>query len=182
MKLPALLSLSLFLAGGLLRAAELPSPRLGDVAPNFTLSTLDDKAVELKALTAKSTVVLVVLRGWPGYQCPVCTRQVRDFAARASDFAARGAQVVMVYPGPAAELKTRAKEFLADKQWPANFIFLLDPDYVFTNAYALRWEAKNETAFPSTFVIGTDGKIRFAQVSKTHGGRVGVAQALEQLK
>src|SRR5260370_33914416 len=44
-------------------------PRVGSMAPDFTLKTLDDQSVRLTDLTAKSKVVLVVLRCWPGYQC-----------------------------------------------------------------------------------------------------------------
>jgi peroxiredoxin len=158
------------------------TPGAGELAPNFTLQTLDDRSVELKQLTAKSTVVLVVLRGWPGYQCPVCTKQVQEFIGRAGEFARRGARVLMIYPGPAEQLQAHAHEFLQNKQWPANFLFVIDPDYTFTHAYGLRWNANKETAYPSTFVIGTDGKITFAHISKSHGGRVAVAQALAELK
>ncbi|HEY3915709.1 MAG TPA: hypothetical protein VGN61_14575, partial [Verrucomicrobiae bacterium] len=43
-------------------------PKEGDKAPDFALKTLDDQTVRLSELTANSNVVLVVLRGWPGYQ------------------------------------------------------------------------------------------------------------------
>lgn len=155
-------------------------PQVGDAATNFTLNTLDGKKVALKELTAKQPVVLVVLRGWPGYQCPICTRQVNEFTQKAGQFAGK-AQVLMVYPGPAEQLKEHAEEFLHDKQWPKDFLFVTDPDYTFTKAYNLRWDAPRETAYPSTFIIDTAGKIRFAQVSHTHGGRVGVDDALKAL-
>src|SRR5271169_3484502 len=76
-------------------------PKVGDMASDFTLKTLDDQSVRLSDLTAKSDVVLVVLRGWPGYQCPFCTRQAHDFLRNADKLKAAGVQVVMVYPGPA---------------------------------------------------------------------------------
>ena len=47
-----------------LHAAEIP--KVGDKAPDFALKTLDDQTVRLGELTAKGSVVLVVLRGWPG--------------------------------------------------------------------------------------------------------------------
>jgi len=156
-------------------------PALGAAAPNFALKTLDDKTIELKTLAEQQPVVLLVLRGWPGYQCPLCTRQVHDFVARAAEFKARGAQVLMVYPGPGEQLKAHAREFIADKSWPAEFIFVIDPDYIFTNAYGLRWDAPRETAYPSTFVIERGGRVRFAQISKSHGGRAGAASALSAL-
>ncbi len=88
----------------------------------------------------------------------------------------------MVYPGPAEDLKAHAQEFLQDKQRPKDFLFVIDPDYVFTTAYGLRWDAKSETAYPSTFVIDRAGKVRFAHVSKTHGDRVSATAALAALQ
>jgi len=148
------------------------TPQMGDSAPDFTLNTVDGQAVHLSELTAKSDVVLVVLRGWPGYQCPLCTAQAHDFVQAADKFKAAGVKVVMVYPGPADDLTKHASDFLQDKNWPKDFVLLLDPDYSFTDSYGLRWNKKNETAYPSTFIIGNDGKETFVHVSHQHGDRV----------
>jgi peroxiredoxin len=163
------------------RVGAATTPAVGDTAANFTLQTFDDKSVELRQITATQAVVLVVLRGWPGYQCPICTRQVNEFARDAGEFEKLNARVVMVYPGPAEKLQEHAQEFLQNKQWPKEFVFVTDPDYTFTEAYGLRWNAPKETAYPSTFVIGKDNKVRFVQVSKTHGGRANVAGVLKVL-
>jgi len=156
-------------------------PQVGSMAPDFTLKTLDDQSVRLSDLAAKSEVVLVVLRGWPGYQCPFCTRQAHDFVSHKEKFKADGVQVLMVYPGPADDLKAHATEFLQDKNWPKDFLLALDPDYSFTKTYGLRWDAPTETAYPSTFIIGKDGKVTFAHVSKQHGDRVRAETVLKAL-
>jgi len=163
-----------------LRAAE--PPQVGDKAPDFTLKTLDDQTVRLSELTSQGNVALVVLRGWPGYQCPLCTRQVQDYIASASGFASAKARVVMVYPGPADDLKAHAKEFLKNKQWPKEFIYLTDPVYSMVNAYGLRWDAPSETAYPSTFVLDRKGVVRFAKISRSHGDRTKAAEILEEVK
>lgn len=160
--------------------AALP-PQVGDTAPSFSLHALNGDAVELSALLQRTPVLLVVLRGWPGYQCPICTKQVREFTRRAADFAPERVQVVMVYPGPAKDLEAHAQEFLHDKEWPPEFRFVIDPDYTFTSRYGLRWDAKNETAYPSTFVIQQDGRVSFAHISHSHGDRVNVSAALKAL-
>lgn len=157
-------------------------PKAGDVAPDFTLQSLEGTSVELAKVADAGPVVLVVLRGWPGYQCPICTRQVQEFIAQAEAFKARGARVVMVYPGPADKLREHAREFVGDRQWPAEFRLLLDPDFAFTQAYGLRWDAKKETAYPSTFIVGRDRRIRFAHISQSHGDRVSALRALAELK
>ena len=157
-------------------------PKVGDKAPDFALKTLDDQTIQLSDLTAKGKVVLLVLRGWPGYQCPLCTRQVQDYVASASGFAAAKARVVMVYPGPADDLKAHAQEFLANKNWPKDFVYLTDPNYVMVNSYGLRWDAPNETSYPSTFVLDHKGTVRFAKTSRSHGDRTKATDILTELK
>jgi len=155
-------------------------PQVGEAAADFTLNTLDGRAIALKDETAKQPVVLVVLRGWPGYQCPVCTKQVHNFVEKAAEFSGK-ATVLMVYPGPAEKLKEHAAEFLKDKNWPKDFVFVTDPDYTFTKAYGLRWDAAGETAYPSTFIVDKTGKVRFAKISKDHGGRSNVPELIKAL-
>ena len=145
---------------------------------------MSKQAVRLSDLTAKGKVVLVVLRGWPGYQCPICDRQVQDFIKSESEFAEAKARVVFVYPGPADDLKAHAKEF-ADwkgKQWPKEFLYVLDPDYSMVNTYNLRWDAPRETAYPSTFVLDGKGIVRSAKTSKSHGGRTKASEVLEEVR
>lgn len=156
-------------------------PAVGDKAPDFTLSTIQGKRAQLSELTAKSPIVLVVLRGFPGYQCPLCNQQVHNYLKQSQDFANAGARIVLVYPGPADNLGDRATEFLADKKLPDNFELLLDPGYEFTNLYGLRWDTPKETAYPSTFLIDQKGIVFFAKISKTHGGRATASELLEAL-
>ena len=181
LRLARLLTLITSLATLRLTAGE--PPAVGDTAPDFNLRTLDGTKVRLRDRTAAGTVVLLVLRGWPGYQCPLCDRQVKDFIDHAAEFRKAGATLLMVYPGPAGDLEAHAAEFRSWKgrEWPAEVPFVLDPDYTMVHAYALRWEAPGETAYPSTFVIGADNRVRFAQVSRSHGGRTRAADILKQL-
>lgn len=162
-----------------LRAAP---PQVGQEAPDFQLRAIGGKEVRFADLVKQATAVLIVLRGYPGYQCPICNRQVQEFLSNAKAFSEAGAQVVMVYPGPPDRLDERAAEFAAGKKFPENFFLLLDPDYRFTNLYSLRWDAPRETAYPSTFIVGGDRKVRFAKVSTTHGGRSSAAEVLAILK
>jgi peroxiredoxin len=154
-------------------------PAIGSKAPDFQLSTVEGKPARLSEFTPLGPVVLVVLRGYPGYQCPYCNRQVQDFISKSSEFAAAGVRVVLVYPGPPQDLGGRAAEFIADKQLPANFSMLLDPGYKFTNEYGLRWDSPNETAYPSTFVLDRAGIVFFTKSVKSHGARTTAAEILD---
>ncbi len=161
--------------------AAAAAPNVGERPPDFTLSTPEGKAVKLSEMMAKGPVVLVVLRGYPGYQCPYCNRQVQDFIANSPRFAELGAHVILVYPGPPQDLKGKASEFLVGKQLPADFDLVLDPGYSLTNAYGLRWNAQNETAYPSTFLINREGIVFFSKIVKEHGGRTTASELIEAM-
>lgn len=163
-------------------AAPPMAPAAGTKAPDFTLADAGGASTTLKKELASGPVVLVVGRGWPGYQCPFCTRQFAEFRSHAAELQAAGARVLWVYPGPADALAQHATEFAAGAEVPANFRVLIDPGYGFTNAYGLRWDAPKETAYPATFIIDRGGVVRFARISLEHGGRVPVADVLAALK
>jgi len=52
-------------------AVKNSTPKVGDIASDFELSDLNDKSIKLSSLSEKGSLVLVVLRGYPGYQCPL---------------------------------------------------------------------------------------------------------------
>jgi len=158
------------------------TPAVGVKAPDFTLSTPTGKTVRMSTEQRGQDLVLVVLRGFPGYQCPYCVKQVHDFIDHASDFAVKNTRVLLVYPGPPADLDQHAKDFL-EKQagLPANIVLVTDPDYTVTNLYGLRWDAPHETAYPSTFVLDKKGMIVFEKISHSHGDRLSAEDALNNL-
>ena len=119
--------------------------------------------------------------GFPGYQCPYYQKQVHDFLVHASDFAAKKANVLLVYPGPPAELDQHAKDFLAEQELPANIHLVTDPDYKVTNLSGLRWDAPQEKAYPSIFILDRSGKILFETISREHGDRTTAEQVLDQI-
>jgi peroxiredoxin len=158
------------------------TPIIDAKAPDFTLSTPTGKAVILSTEEGGHSLVLVILRGFPGYQCPYCVKQVHDFVDHASDFAAKNTRVLLVYPGPPADLDQHAKEFLEKQaELPSNVVLVTDPDYKVTNLYGLRWDAPHETAYPSTFVLNKKGMVVFEKISHSHGDRLSAQDALDHL-
>ena len=159
------------------------TPAVGAKAPDFTLDTPTGNSVSLAKERAKGTTVLVLLRGFPGYQCPYCVKQVHDFVEHSADFAGKKVNVLLVYPGPPADLDQHAKEFLAKQSdLPPNIKLVIDPDYKMTNLYGLRWDAPHETAYPSTFILDKSGNILFEKISHSHGDRTSAEDILGQLK
>lgn len=176
-----LLKKLLMFALAMVMPAMAATPEVGQHAPDFTLTTPEGQTIALHSVTASSKTVLVLLRGYPGYQCPYCQRQAQDFISHAADFQSAGAQVLMVYPGPPAHLAGYAQEFLQKRTLPANVHLVIDPDYSFTNQYGLRWNAPHETAYPSTFILDRGGVVTFRKISHEHGDRTTAADILSQL-
>jgi peroxiredoxin len=157
-------------------------PAVGDEAKDFELPDVKDKPVRLSKLVEGGPVVLIVLRGHPGYQCPFCNEQAADFLNRSQKFQAKKARVVFVYPGPADTLKRYAEEFLAERPLPDGYHLVIDADFKLTNSYGLRWDEPKETAYPSTFVIGKDRKVKYVHTSKKHDGRAKSDDVLKALE
>ena len=168
-------------AGPATRPGDKP-PVVGDTPAEFSLDALDGTTVKSADLLKAGPVVVLQLRGWVGYQCPICTKQVGEFIAEAREFKAAGATVVLVYPGPAEDLKKHADDFVSGKGLPDEFKFVLDPDLTFVKSWGLRWDKAGETAYPSTFVLDKAGKVTFAKVSHDHAHRATAAQVLAVLK
>src|SRR5260370_34486047 len=84
------------------------TPRVGDKALDFSLASIDGHRVTLSNELTQGPVVLVLLRGWPGYQCPFCTRQFGDFLSHAKELSATETRVILIYPGPSDQLRAHA--------------------------------------------------------------------------
>jgi thioredoxin-dependent peroxiredoxin len=153
----------------------------GDQAPPFKAKDLEGKPLEFQPDKSGRWTVLVFLRGYPGYQCPLCSKQVSELLAKSDALADARADVLFVYPGVAKDLLEKSKEFLAEKQLPTGFNLAIDQDYAVVDAYRVRWRAPRETAYPSTFVIDPTGVIRYAKISQTHGDRAPMSDILAAL-
>ena len=156
-------------------------PKVGDRPVLFAVDSVKGPKIDLSKSMKKGPVVLVILRGYPGYQCPLCTQQVGDFIKSTPQFEATKAEVILLYPGAAADLKQRASEFFTGKELPKNFRVGVDPDIAVVTKYGLRWNADGETSYPSTFVIGRNGVVKFAKISRDHGNRASAKEVLDAL-
>ena len=160
-------------------AIENAPPKVGETATDFTLKDLEGEEKSLSKFLKSGPVVVVVLRGFPGYQCPICSQQVSKLMGSAEKFKSKSTNVVLIYPGSIKDLTNKGKEFLKGSKLPEGIHLLIDSDYQFTNKWNLRWDAPNETAYPSTFVLSPDGKVLYAKVSKSHGGRAEIDEILK---
>ena len=179
--------LFLFSLAGYSHAGDLNiGPKEGTLLKDFSGMTMNGGSFQLSKAVEKGSVVIVMLRGFPGKQCPVCSTQVAGYIAKAQEFEAqRNTPVVFIYPGEVNNLDKRAKEFTAplevEVDLTSNFTFVIDSDYAITNHLGLRWDAPKETAYPAAFVIDHDGYVQYSKVSDNHRGRATADEILEFL-
>lgn len=177
--------LTILYAGQGLAAEVSVSLKEGAKMADFSGTTMHGAPFQLSRLIEKGSVALVMLRGFPGYQCPVCSTQVAGYIAKAAEFEKQITLVVFIYPGQVKGLDKKAKEFTspleAKQGLPDNFIFVIDNDYAITNLLGLRWNVPNETAYPAAFVIDHKGYIQYVKISDSHHGRATAGEILEFL-
>ena len=178
--------LVLAVAASSVGAAAEPSnvgPKVGDKASDFDLPIVGgDGYLSLSDETDQGHVVVVVLRGYPGYQCPICQRQVSALVNRASALAQNAHRVILVYPGEGASLERRAEQFKGSRKLPDPLVLVRDDDLKMIESWGLRWQARRETAYPSTFVIDRHGRIRWRKISSSHADRSTVEEIVRELK
>lgn len=162
-------------------SAQMSPPAVGEKLPNFTLAKLDGSKISLSGFTKTGPVVVVMLRGWVGYQCPYCNRQVGDFITNAKALAADGTNVIFIYPGSADLVQVKAEDFVSGKTVPANMHFVTDPELKTVDLFHLRWDAKGENSYPSTFLVDKTGVIRYAKISKSHADRAAAADVIAEI-
>jgi peroxiredoxin len=151
----------------------------------FPLSFIDHhgQPVDLSKFRGQKKVVLVVLRGMPqspgGQFCPSCLAQASSLLAQRQKFTERGAEVLLVYPGPT----DRLGEFLqtARMQTPGEpqqaFRVLLDEECRACDRLGIR----ADLAKPSTYVLDTRGNLVYAYVGATSTDRPSIQAILAQL-
>jgi peroxiredoxin Q/BCP len=132
----------------LARAADLP--KVGDLAPDFSLSSQDGETVQLSKLRGR----WVVLYFYPKDMTPGCTLEAHNFAKDQPEYASRNAVVLGVsVDGIASHKKFCTKENL-------NFRLLADTERKVATAYGSLnnlWVVK--VAARHTFLIDPRGKV-----------------------
>ncbi|TDO20274.1 peroxiredoxin-like family protein [Pedobacter duraquae] len=167
---------------------------VGDKAPDFELNNAVNRPVKLSTLLRSGPVILSWYRGgW----CPYCNIQLRYLQSYLSQFKAAGARLVALSPElPDKSLSTTEKneltfEVLTDynntvaRQF--NIAFTLNEELVdiYNNFHKLEdynGVATNELPIPATYVIDTDGMIRYAFVDPDYRKRAEPAEILAVLK
>lgn len=125
---------------------------VGSLAPPFALTDENERVVSLKALKGKP----VVLVFYPGDDTAICTRQLCEIRDDWAAFKRLGAAVYGVN-GQGANAHGK---FAAKYKFP--FPLLVDRGWLMSKQYRAGWGFIRRTVY----VIGPDGRIRYAQRGK----------------
>lgn len=162
--------------------------KVGEKAPLFSAKDNNGKLIDLKKILKEhQSVVLFFYRGqW----CPFCSKHIKNLQDSLQVLTAKGAYVIGVSPESAASIdKTVAKT-------KASFSIISDRDYSVMKAYQVNYVMEPGLAdkykkggldvamangqvdyvlpVPATYIIGQDGKIKFAYFDKDYKKRPSV--------
>ena len=131
-------------------------PKLGNLAPTFTLPNQRGEAVALKDFRDQHPVVLYF---YPKAMTPGCTVQACGIRDRRAAFAELGVVVLGISPDPVSRLAKFAERDALD------FDLLSDADHAIAERYGV-WGLKKFMGREfmgirrTTFIIGRDGRLR----------------------
>jgi peroxiredoxin len=168
--------------------------KVGDDAP--AISTVDNngKKVELSEILKKGEAVIVFYRGqW----CPYCNKQLSQLNAELAAITAKGATVLAVTP----ETGENVKKTVAKTK--AEFPILEDKGLKIMNDYKVAFAVDEATIakykgygidfdkanaenganlpVPATYIIGTNGKIKYVFFNTDYSKRASVKEILTNL-
>jgi peroxiredoxin Q/BCP len=153
-------------------------PKVGNLAPAFTLSDQNGDKVSLKQFRGKSNVVLYF---YPKAMTPGCTVQACGIRDSKKELARLKTVVLGVSPDPVPRLGR-----FIDKQ-DLNFTLLSDEDHAITEKYGC-WDLKKFMGrefmgvVRTTFIIGKDGRLRHVMNKvKTKSHHDDVMQLIKEL-
>lgn len=170
--------------------------KIGKKAPLFELPNAQGESVELANLLKKGPVVITFYRGsW----CPYCNLQLRALQDRLGDIHALGAQLIAISPEVPDGSLTESEISKMD------FTVLSDQDAQVASQYGVAWEVpeflmehmrvdrgldlkkiNNGNAsvlpIPATFILGTDGTVKWNYVNADYRRRSEPEEIVEALK
>ena len=141
----------------------------GDIAPDFTLPTIDGKVRLSEELEKAEKGVVVYF--YPKAMTPGCTTEACDFRDSENSLKSAGYRVIGISPD-----KVESLEKFTNRD-NLNFPLASDPDREVMKAYGAYGEKMNygkliQGVIRSTFVVNTDGTVSLAQYSIKAKGHV----------
>ncbi len=184
---------AILMASNLLAQSETQGLRVGSKAVDFIMTDQNGQSIQLKKLLTKGPVILKWYRGgW----CPYCNLELKAFADKYEAIKERGASLVAISP----EVPEKQVETADENKVPFSIISDIDNkigreyDLVYTldKTTAEHYESsfglssyngntKAELPLPATYIIDTDGIIKYAFINTDYTKRADINEVMEEL-
>ncbi|MFM2091925.1 MAG: hypothetical protein RLZZ127_2414 [Planctomycetota bacterium] len=157
-----------------------PSPRqesrlVGIPLPRTRFLSADGAVVDTRVWQRQGkSVVVVLMRGFSGQICLYCAAQTAALADAAERFRAKGAEVVVVYPGGAETVPAFLAAVATLRKEPPPLPVCLDADLGLVRGL----QVEDALARPTALVVGRDGRIAYAHVGRDKTDRPSVETLL----
>lgn len=168
---------------------------VGAVAPDFISEDQSGNAVQLSKLTQNGDVVLVFYRG---YWCGYCTKYLATYVEKLKALEAKGVTVLAIAPEGEKNIKKTVES--TELEIP----FISDSDHKIMDKYGVAFkvnEAYNNKVkkykgenlnkinnqseaylpIPATYIIGKDGKVKWAHFDPDYSQRATVEEVIANL-
>ena len=168
--------------------------KVGDKAPMFLAKNQDGKKIELKKLLKKGDVVMLFYRGqW----CPYCNQQLKKMNDSLLFISAKGATVIAVTPETAENVQKTIEKT------KASFSIIEDENLAIMKSYKVNFAVDENTIakyktygidldkangsnssnlpVPATYIIGKNGKIKYAFFDVNYTKRASVKEIIDHL-
>jgi peroxiredoxin len=190
-----ILSLAFFCFIGSAAFSQKPEGlKVGDKAPQFVAVDQAGKKVNLQKILKKGDAVLVFYRGqW----CPYCNKQLSHLNDSLGLITAKGATVISITPETNDNIKKTVEKT------KATFSILEDKGLSIMNSYKVSFAVDESTItkyknygidfekanganganlpVPATYIIGKDGKIKYAFFNPDYSKRTSVKDIVDNL-
>ena len=168
--------------------------KVGDSAPMFSAKNQNGKEIALKKLLKKGDVVMLFYRGqW----CPYCNQQLKKMNDSLQFISAKGATIMAITPETMENVqktieKTKAsfsiiedKNLALMKSYKVNFA-IDESTIVKYKTYGIDFDKANGSnssnlPVPATYIVGKNGKIKYAFFDVNYTKRASVKDILDHL-
>ena len=167
--------------------------RVGSKAVDFMMVDQNGTMVHLKQLLKKGPVILKWYRGgW----CPYCNLELKSFSDKLDTIQSLGATLVAISP----EIPDKVDETVSenkihfsiisdtDNQLGKKYDLVYRLDKVTANRYessfqlsAYNGNTKAEVPLPATYIIDTDGIIKYAFINTDYKKRADIGEVISQI-
>jgi len=151
---------------------------IGKMLPQTRLLSADGDVIDLADSQGQEKVVVVVLRGFSGQVCLYCSTQTAALIDSLPRFSAKGARVVLVYPGTAEAVPQfiQAVRTLG-REVPPDITVAIDPDLNMVRGLGI----EDAMAKPTSVILDKQGAVAWVYVGANMTDRPAVDTLLTEV-